>query len=118
MRRWRRSGCSCRSCSCRESCQCVRKGQCVCSLYQRECCRSCQSCGCGGNCGCNCGCGCSQNNSGNIQTVCYCSRYVDVPMSIYYGPGYTQLDCCMTQNGILQEISDTLSSCCRSNSCC
>ena len=35
-------------------------------------------------------------------------------MSIYYGPGYTELDCCMTQNEILQDISDTLSSCCSS----
>lgn len=118
MRRWWRGnscGCNrssccqncCQNCCFRESCQVSRNGNQCCSLYQRECCRG---------CGCNCG---SENSSRpQIETVCTCSRYIDVPMSIYYGPGYTEVDCCMTQNEILQEISDTLKSGLRSGGCC
>ena len=91
---------NCASCSFRESRQVFRDGQNCRSLYQRECSRR-----------CGCGCGCDDDgssSSGGIETVCYCTRVADVPMSTYYGPGYTEVDCCMTQNEILQEISDSL----------
>ena len=29
-------------------------------------------------------------------------------MTTYYGPGYTELDCCVDTRNVLQEISDTL----------
>ncbi len=40
-----------------------------------------------------------------IQTICTCARYVDVPMSIYNGGGYTELECCQDTLEVLQEIS-------------
>jgi len=75
---------------------------------------------------CNsCGNGCfspfnplaASSNSGTESIVCYCSRYVDVPMNIVYGEGYTEIDCCIDQNQILQDISDTLKSM-NSRRCC
>ena len=50
-------------------------------------------------------------------SICYCSRYVDMPMSVYYGSGYTELDCCEDTLGVLKEISATLKKCCGGNSC-
>lgn len=94
------NNCRQNNCSFRESRQVFRDGQTCRSLYQRECSRS-----CGNGCGCD---NDSASSSGGIDTVCYCSRVADVPMSTYYGPGYTEVDCCMTQNEILQEISDSL----------
>lgn len=68
--------------------------------------------GCNNNCGCNNGCGCNTccpPVRPVPQTyVCYCSRYVDVPMNIYYGSGYTEIDCCEDTLEVLQEISNTL----------
>lgn len=79
-------------------CCLYRRSCCVCSVCKRTCCQ--------------------QNDcSGRIQTVCTCSRYADVPMTIYYGPGYTDVDCCKTQTGILQDISDALSRCCPRDCC-
>ncbi len=82
-----------------------------------NCNNNCNSCGCG--CGCNscnsCGCGCNSCgcNAGNtnveIETVCTYSRYVDVPMSIYYGAGYSELNCCEDTKNVLEQISDSLS---------
>lgn len=87
----------------------------------------------GRNCCCNRCCCCNRSNDTNgstarnaIQTICYCNRYMDVPMRIYHGAGYTELDCCTDTRNILQEISDTLSEhtnsncngCCRCRSCC
>ncbi|WP_458861930.1 hypothetical protein [Acidaminobacterium chupaoyuni] len=62
----------------------------------------------------------------SYETVCYCTRYVDVPMQIYYGPGYTELDCCQDTLSVLKEISASIkamipgtavSSCCRGRCC-
>ena len=99
--------------------------------YQRNC--SGCTCGCSGsrtgsgNCGCgcsgsrtgdgNCGCGCSSSSgcsrcsnctacsggSSGEYSYCYCSRYVDVPMCIYYGEGYSQSD---SLQSIEQSLSD------------
>ncbi|MEA4920977.1 MAG: hypothetical protein VB078_08665 [Clostridiaceae bacterium] len=75
-------------------------------FWRRSCCRRrCCRCNC---CGCR---GCSNNLSSTepqIETVCYCSRYIDIPMTTIYGEGYTELDCCIDTKSILQEISDTL----------
>ena len=80
---------------------------------------------------CHCCCCCNSGNDNGrtarntIETICYCSRYLDVPMRIYHGAGYTKLDCCTDTRETLREISDTLadlsddrsgSSCC--NRCC
>jgi len=81
---------------------------------------------------CNRCCCCNNGNTGGstaqnaIETICYCSRYLDVPMRIYHGAGYTALDCCTDTRQTLQEISDTLTelsndctgSCCRCGRCC
>lgn len=42
------------------------------------------------------------------ETVCTCTRYVDVPMHIYYGSGYTEVDCCEDTLEVLRDISSTL----------
>lgn len=77
-------------------------------------CNSCNSCGCN-RCGCNCNC-CNRCNCGSVggvnvemETVCTYSRYVDVPMSIYYGGGYTELNCCEDTRSVLEQIADSLS---------
>lgn len=49
----------------------------------------------------------------NPQTVCYCSRYWDVPMNIYYGPGYTAQDSLIEIQESLAQISQTLTCICR-----
>lgn len=72
---------------------------------QRNCCSFCRSC------------------APQIQTICTCARYVDVPMSIYNGSGYTELECCQDTLEVLQEISSTLQrmtpveNCCQHNCC-
>ncbi len=43
-----------------------------------------------------------------VQTVCYCSRYLDVPMNTYYGPGYTAQDSLVEIQESLAQISRTL----------
>ena len=48
-----------------------------------------------------------------VQTVCYCSRYWDLPMNIYYGPGYTAEDSLITMQEDLARISRTLTCICR-----
>ncbi len=77
-----------------------------------NCNNNCNSCGCGCNsCGCrpSC-CGCNAGNTNiEIETVCTYSRYVDVPMSIYYGAGYSDLNCCEDTRNVLEKISDSLS---------
>lgn len=48
-----------------------------------------------------------------VQTVCYCSRYWDLPMNIYYGPGYTAEDSLIAIQEDLAQISRTLTCICR-----
>lgn len=65
---------------------------------------SCNSCGCRPSC-----CGCNAGNTNvEIETMCTYSRYVDVPMSIYYGAGYSDLNCCEDTKNVLEQISDSL----------
>lgn len=40
--------------------------------------------------------------------VCYCSRFLNVPMYTYYGPGFTETDCCIAQLGVMREMSASL----------
>ena len=71
--------------------------------------------GCSG-CGCNSGCGLSarsggssgSSGSGREYTCCYCSRYVDVPMCIYYGEGYTSQNSLQAISQSLSQIANTL----------
>ena len=49
----------------------------------------------------NC-CSCCRSCAPQIQTICTCARYVDVPMSIYNGSGYTELECCQDTLEVLQ----------------
>ena len=75
------------------------------------CCNFCWQFGCGSNsCGCNrrcCNhCGCNQRRCGQSAPaaeyfVNYRYRFVDTPMQVYYGPGYTERD-------VLESIDDSL----------
>lgn len=57
-------------------------------------------------------------SSGEI-CLCDCSRYIDVPMSVYYGPGYTEEDALIGIEAALEEISETLRSMrCGCSRCC
>ncbi len=51
---------------------------------------------------------CCCNSVTPYYVYCYCSRYVDVPMKVYVGSGYTELDCCVDTRDALREISDNL----------
>lgn len=84
------------SCNCNTNCGCNGCNSC----------NSCNSWGCCNSCGCN-GCGVGGVNV-EMETVCTYSRYVDVPMSIYYGGGYTELNCCEDTRTVLEKISDSL----------
>ena len=48
-----------------------------------------------------------------LRTVCYCSRYLDVPMKVYYGPGYTAEDSLISIQESLEQLSRTLTCICR-----
>lgn len=43
-----------------------------------------------------------------VEKRIFVERVLDVPMTTYYGAGYTELDCCVDTRNVLQEISDTL----------
>ena len=112
MKRRRRECCGC--CVCSEAHQVTRDGPFCRSLHVRACSRGC-ACSCVQNCGGACGCqdycqGC-QSCGGTAETVCRCTRFVDVPMKTVLGPDAGAADCCITQNAILREIADTLRSC-------
>lgn len=75
---------------------------------------------------------CSQCNSGSQRSACnncacngvsssrctreirqyYISRYIDVPMNIYYGEGYTQQDSLRAIEESLSRIANTLCAIC------
>lgn len=57
------------------------------------------------------GCCNNNNNARNVNPVtqiCYCSRFVEVPMQVVRGQGYTELNCCQDTLEVLQDISNTL----------
>ena len=59
--------------------------------------------------GCCCSCRrCRPQPEPRIETWYYAVRVIDIPMTTYYGEGYTQTDCCIDTKNVLQEISDTL----------
>ncbi len=69
------------------------------------------------NC-CSCNCCCLNNNVVSVYSISYTRRFADVPMSIYRGSGYTQIDCCEDTLEVLQEISETLKNRCANSSNC
>lgn len=73
---------------------------------RNHCQRNCSSC-------CSC-CSCAPQ----IQTICTCARYVDVPMSIHTGSGYTELECCQDTLEVLKEISCALQRMAPAEHCC
>ena len=46
------------------------------------------------------------------QQICFCNRYGEVPMTVYYGPGYTAQDSLQAIQESLQQISQTLTCIC------
>ena len=76
--------------------------------YQNRCagCSGCTGCG---TTACSCSsCNGSRSASCREYTCCYCSRYVDVPMCIYYGEGYTSQNSLQAISQSLSQIADTL----------
>lgn len=65
-----------------------------CGSNSRCCNRCCNQCGCGQRC-------CGQSASAAEYFVNYRYRFVDVPMQVYYGPGYTE-------RNVLESIDDSL----------
>ena len=55
---------------------------------------------------------CCQTGLNQRQQICYCSRYWEVPMTVYYGPGYTPEDSLQAIQESLQQISQTLTCIC------
>ncbi|MBR2472740.1 MAG: hypothetical protein IKM67_04220 [Clostridia bacterium] len=73
-------------------------------------CRNCNTCA--GACSNRCSC-CGNNNSSRCTreiTQYQISRYLDIPMNIYYGEGYTQEDSLRSIESSLSQIAQTL--CC------
>ena len=69
-------------------------------------CNSCSSCnGCsqsGNSCGCR---QCGQSSSATEYLVNYRYRFLDMPMQVYYGPGYTEQDVLESIDSSLQTMS-------------
>lgn len=71
---------------------------------------------------CCCRCCNEQNHStSSVYTVYSLQRFADVPMQIYYGPGYTERNVLEGMEESLQTIADTAEglqrSCWQSGSC-
>ena len=56
---------------------------------------------------------CCRSRLNQSRQICFCSRYWDVPMTVYYGPGYTAEDSLQAIQESLQQISQTLTCICR-----
>ena len=71
-------------------------------------------------------CGCQRNrchyggNSSGICSVAYYRHFADVPMRIFYGPGFTAEDSLESIDNSLETIAETFShqqAACRRNCC-